>query len=512
VVRELEPGATILDGDGAVIGSSEGPEGEIGAFPALPFLVDRDGNLDLGPLCSPPTTKRFSLYGVELPPAVFKPIQSFETSGSFTSGPLDSQVYRCVWHRVVILGSIPKTARVRVSTFTSEAALPAEHLELPGVVWAANPAPMRNVNGEWDCLIPSPAGRYLWLRLELKADGYSTPVLQEIRLEFPRISLRRYLPAVFGDEPVSANFTDRFLSIFDTTLRSIEKKIDQGTALYDPLSAPATIDRQTGTDALSWLASWIGVTLERHWSEQRRREWLKRAGEFLCMRGTPEGLRRQLALLLGMDCARNCCPQEMVCRKKCRPVLNCATPECRPAWDIPPLILEHFKLRRWLYVGSGRIGDQAELWGRSIVNRSQLGNGAQADVSKLVASQDPLRDPFHVTAHRYSVFVPACWARNDAQRRSLLNLLRSETPAHTQGQIEYVEPRFRIGIQSTVGLNSVVGRYPSGGDARPEQARRLVRAECTARKSQRTGYRNRPPQPYWRNDFVELRETLYASR
>jgi len=73
-----------------------------------------------------------------------------------------------------------------------------------------------------------------------------------------------------------------------------------------------------------------------------------------------------------------------------------------------------------------------------------------------------LRDPFHVTAHRYTVFVPACWARNDAQRRSLLNLLRSETPAYTQGQIEYVEPRFRIGIQSTVGLNSVVGRYPSG--------------------------------------------------
>src|SRR4030095_1047344 len=68
----------------------------------------------------------------------------------------------------------------------------------------------------------------------------------------------------------------------------------------------------------------------------------------------------------------------------------------------------------------------------------------------------------HVHGHAFSVFVPACLARSDAARRSLTNLLESERPAHTVYTLELVEPRFRIGVQSTIGLNSVVGRYPQG--------------------------------------------------
>jgi hypothetical protein len=130
--------------------------------------------------------------------------------------------------------------------------------------------------------------------------------------------------------------------------------------------------------------------------------------------------------------------------------------------DAPPLILEHFQLRRWLFLGAGRLGDQAELWGRRIVNRSQLDETAQVGMTKLHTTLDPLRDPFHVHAHAFSVFVPACLARSDAARRSLTNLLESERPAHTIYTLELVEPRFRIGVQSTIGLNSVVGRYPQG--------------------------------------------------
>jgi hypothetical protein len=131
-----------------------------------------------------------------------------------------------------------------------------------------------------------------------------------------------------------------------------------------------------------------------------------------------------------------------------------------PCWTPPPLILEHFQLRRWLFVGTGRLGDEAALWGRSIVNRSQLNETARAGVTQIIGTQDPYRDPFHVYAHRFSVFVPACFGTSDAARRSLINLLESERPAHTVYQLEFVEPRFRIGFQSTIGFNSVVGKYP----------------------------------------------------
>ena len=126
------------------------------------------------------------------------------------------------------------------------------------------------------------------------------------------------------------------------------------------------------------------------------------------------------------------------------------------------MILEHFKLRRWLFLGSGRLGDQAVLWGKRIVNRSQLNEGAQIGKSQLITTQDPFRDPFHVYAHKFTVFVPASYKSSERGRKALENLLKSESPAHTAYTVEYVEPRFRIGFQSMIGFDTVVGRYPQG--------------------------------------------------
>ena len=119
-------------------------------------------------------------------------------------------------------------------------------------------------------------------------------------------------------------------------------------------------------------------------------------------------------------------------------------------------------MRRWLFLGAGRLGDQAVLWGKRIVNRSQLDDTAQVERTQLLTAQDPLRDPFHVYAYKFSVFVPACFRASDTDRKALENILRNGRPAGTQAQIEYVEPRFRIGFQSMIGFDSVVGRYPAG--------------------------------------------------
>jgi hypothetical protein len=91
-----------------------------------------------------------------------------------------------------------------------------------------------------------------------------------------------------------------------------------------------------------------------------------------------------------------------------------------------------------------------------------LNEGAQVGGTQLVTSNDPLRDPFHYTAHRFSVFVPGRIEDSDPLRRSLLNLLRSESPAHVQYQLQFVRPRFRIGFQSTIGLDAVVARPLAG--------------------------------------------------
>jgi phage tail-like protein len=270
------------------------------------------------------------------------------------------------------------------------------------------------------------------------------------------------LPAVFLAEPTSADFTERFLTLFDTTLRGIERGIDTQARLFDPLSAPATSGAQGTPDFLSWLASWIGIGFERQWDTAKRRRFLKAAGRLFDRRGTFEGLRQQLLMLLDFDRVPSCCTFEEASRScRCAPA-NCAPRPKAPAWQPPALILEHFRLRRWLYVGAGRLGEQAMLWGSKIAGRSQLDQNAQLDHTRLLAVPDPLHDPFRVYAHQFTVFVPSRYRDSEKARKALDNLLRSESPAPLRFNVNFVEPRFRIGVQSMIGFDSVIGRLPEG--------------------------------------------------
>ena len=115
-----------------------------------------------------------------------------------------------------------------------------------------------------------------------------------------------------------------------------------------------------------------------------------------------------------------------------------------------------------MFLGAGRLGDEARLWGERIVGRLRAGRGAEIGVTRIDTTPDPLHDPFLVYAHKFTAFVPAQAGRDPGQRRALTNLLLAESPAHTQFHIEFVEPRLRIGVQSTIGFDAVVGRYPSG--------------------------------------------------
>jgi phage tail-like protein len=393
--------------------------------------------------------------------------ERFQRSGRFETVALDARLEGCQWHRVELRGLLPGTCRVSVRTLSAHVELDADELAaLPDTAWsiaqvasafAANPDDAR-----WDCLISSPPGRYLWLRLEFSGDGHATPQICAVVVEFPRVSLRRFLPGVFGADAEGADFTDRFMAIFDTTLRSIERQVDRLAENFDPLSAPARAGASGQPDFLSWIASWIGLTLVRDLPLDRQRHFVKQAAALYARRGTPGGLRDQLLLLLGFDLRLEECRDERP-RTRCLPApLNCGLePERRPA-AAPPLLLEHFRLRRWLFAGRGRLGDDSVLWGSSIVNRSQLSGNAEVGVTQLKTVPDPWRDPLHVHAHRFSVFVPARVREVAAERRAFEQLLGRETPAHAVCDIHYVEPRFRVGRQAMIGLDSVIARTPAG--------------------------------------------------
>ena len=435
---------------GAVIDEKSRADEVADAFPALPFRVTPDGHLrfDCG---------EFDANGEPaLPNADGAPI--YQQQGSLVTKALDSAIHRCLWDRLAICGQFPDGTTVRAFVYTAETALPdAIIADLPPDAWSACPTLEGPSESPWDAMLRASPGRYLWLRLELEGDGTTTPRLGDIRLVFPRISLRRYLPGTFGSDALAAEFTDRFLAIFDRGMRGIEGTIDDEAHFFDPLSTPAN-DSDRRRDFLSWLASWIGVTLDRSWPLERRRRYLKHVGALFQKRGTLPGLEQHLRLFLGMPEENECPP--------CPPCGPC-TPCPPPRWQPPRLVLEHYRLRRWLFVGRGRLGEQARLWGESIVNRSRLGGeqrgSARIGVTKLDTEQDPLRDPFYLYAHKFTVFAPAGLLRSAAAQRGLERMIRAERPAHTAYQIVYVEPRFRIGIQSMIGFDSAIGCYPDGG-------------------------------------------------
>jgi phage tail-like protein len=464
VVQDGTPNIVrVVDTDGKELRTAAEVRDLASLFCRFPFVVDAKGQLDLSHICARDRAT-FDLNGNPSPALTGTDgALRYPASGSYLSGPLDSKLYRCQWHRIVLRGSIPAGSRVRVETHTAEAEVPIAQIQnLPNDAWETQQTVREIAGVEWDCLVRSGGGRFLWLRLTFLSKGAATPVIESIRIEFPRISLRRYLPAVFGAEPTSADFTDRFLSIFDTTLRSIEQLIDQQARLFDPDSAPGHSSAGR-LDFLTWLGTWIGVTLDRQWPETKRRQLLKEAARLYNLRGTREGLWRQLLLFLDMDQVRRCCAGDQPQARCQPPPSNCEPVVTKPcAWRPPPLILEHYQLRRWLFLGSARLGDQAVLWGRRIANRSQLNEGAQTGHTQLITTQDPDRDPFHFYAHKFTVFVPARLANSDRQRKALETLLNVERPAHTVAQVEFVAPRFRIGVQSMIGFDSVVGRYPSG--------------------------------------------------
>lgn len=459
--------AWVMDTEGEAISVASSPD-DLMDFPPAPAPVDTNGNIDLSKYCqSQSGSSIFTLSGNPTIYPVVAPPTVYNASGAFISLPLDSSISQCVWHRIILRAELPRGTSVRLSTFTAEALLPFDQVaSLPEQAWSTNLSVYEDcADKAWDGLIFGEAGRYLWLRITLYSNGVSTPLIKKLRIEFPRISLRRYLPAVVGADPVSADFTDRFLALFDTVFRGIESTIDNQAHLFDPMAAPS----RKGEDFLSWLGTWVGVSFDRNWPEDIRRRYLKEAVRLYSIRGTREGLRRQIMLVLGMDNAgySGACesvPGDEERRIRCRiEPPNCIPPAPKARhWRPPELILEHFALRRWMVLGSGGLGDQANVWGQSIINRSQLNSNAQAGVTQLKMTPDPERDPFLAYAYKFTVFVPAKYAADDLSKRMLQNLLQSESPGYASYDVQYVEPRFRIGIQAMIGYDTVVGRYPGG--------------------------------------------------
>lgn len=261
-------------------------------------------------------------------------------------------------------------------------------------------------------------GRFLWLRLSFegarrrRADEHAiaTPRLLSARALYPRPSYLALLPSVYArrderEDPAGALFLERFLALFEEHLTALETRYEDVSRLLNPAGADE--------EWLRFLAGWLGLVFDPSWDVERRRRLVLAAPELFRLRGTPAGLLRALEIYLGRA----------------------------------PVLVEGFRWRPSgpLILGrSGRIGCS---------RLAEPAEGLSARASDLAEH-----------AHRFTLFVEVESGCDLAALESALRrLVDSIEPAHAEYHLHFVPPRARVGLQSTVGLDCVLGGTDTEG-------------------------------------------------
>jgi phage tail-like protein len=225
--------------------------------------------------------------------------------GMWLSTAFDSAEAETVWHKLTLQSFVPDGTQLHVSYFSlnedsciingsyrkvdewikDDTVSYRDKLQGLAPLWSE---PIINPQ---DALFFGAKGRYLWLKLDWIASERYTPLLESLRVYFPRETYLSYLPAVYQEDADSRDFLERFLSLFGTLFTEIEDEIGDLSAYIDP-------ERATG-EHLRWLATWVGLETDDYWTDEHVKAFIKAAPELYRYRGTRHGLMKAIEIYTG---------------------------------------------------------------------------------------------------------------------------------------------------------------------------------------------------------------------
>lgn len=348
------------------------------------------------------------------------PRQRYEPTATLVLPVMDGRDPNCLWHRLCVDACIPPQTQVQVETRAAD--VPSDFVLQP---WQLQPvlykrsAPevpysplwseadqVKPHIGTWELLFQQVQGRYLQIRLTLKGDRRTTPAIRALRVHYPRFSyLREYLPNVYQQDPTSMSFLDRFLANPEGILTTLEGLIAQVQTLFDVRTIPS--------DALEWLASWMGLALEPNWSDYQRRLLIAQAPYFFQRRGTQLGLLQAILLTLYPNFGPRIFQDDIT--------------------QLCPTV---------------RIVE-------SFLTRTQPGVAAGDPTETTLNTTNNVKQDAQVRAHRFAVILPTTI---DASTQELVRrIVDLEKPAHTAFTIKQYWALFRVG-EVRLGFDTVLGR------------------------------------------------------
>ncbi|WP_168120979.1 phage tail protein [Paenibacillus sp. HB172176] len=225
--------------------------------------------------------------------------------GIWLSRSFDSAEIDTVWHKIALEGFIPDGSQLKISCFSHN----DEHAWIDGVYrkiddFISDEAlsyrqRMAGLATFWsqteinpkDMMIKKAKGRYLWLKLEWLGTERYTPLLEKLRIYYPRETYLSYLPAVYQEDDESRDFLERYLSLFGTLFSDLEEQIDDFSQYIDP--------RRAAGEHLRWLATWVGLETDDNWKDEQVQAFIQASPELYRYRGTREGLLKTIEIYSG---------------------------------------------------------------------------------------------------------------------------------------------------------------------------------------------------------------------
>ncbi|SFR65189.1 phage tail protein [Halogeometricum limi] len=291
-----------------------------------------------------------------------------------------------------------------------------------------------------DTLLDDATGRYLWVSIDIVGTETASPTVSSCRVSLPRESYLRYLPAVYRENPDGAAFLERFLSVFESAFVEIEAEIADLTSLLDAEGIDA--------DYLNWLESWLGLETDDSWTEENRRELLRRAPSLFRSRGTRGGLLEVLAIYLtGIEPPSEDEAAWNRARRRERELLDALVDEG---------VLGTDGRRR-------REESHATLPPDDRLSSLYLLEDVDLDCIDTEAAREPYRRLLPCPQCFVVLVAPYV---DDEQVRGVDRIVRAERPAHAVGRGIHLSSRLELGTHSYLGVNSTL----SGGTFALERA------------------------------------------
>lgn len=358
------------DQDGNALGFFESPAG-----PCYQLLAGMDGSLYLS---SGSGGSIYQLSGGS----------RFLSGGVYYSKTFDSTEPETKWHRVALDADIPEKSKVEISFYASESPLDSDLIEERGLWQKALSSPAKGLEAK-DALLSEGKGRCLRLKIEMIGNGATSPAIRECKLYLPRLSYLRYLPATYQEDELGSDFTERFLSLFETMNYDMEAEIFQMVRFFDP--------RAAREEFLDWLGSWLAIARDENWSEDKKRKLISGAYQLYQMKGTLKGLSALIKLYAETD----------------------------------PLIIEHFRVKSPVVLGVNASVGMSTVVGKAFTKRLVLEETSAIGDFVLTDQEDPPEKPFQVDAYDFTVFVDTSRLDSESRQNTLSRIIQEEKPAFT---------------------------------------------------------------------------------